>query len=76
MAADAAAALTLFKVEALTFRASPIVGILLPDEITLLHTCSRAFMPPERRILLLRGIAPPFGMGSKNVTTPFLFFHI
>ena len=59
MAAGAAAALTLIKVEALTVLSSPIVGILLPGEIATLHMCSKAFMTSERRILLLWGIVPP-----------------
>ena len=61
--AAAAAALTLVKVEALTFDASPIVGFMLPDEITLMRTCSRVFMPAERRIMLLWGIDPPPRLG-------------
>ena len=57
----AMAAAALIKIEALNVVASPIVGIMMPDEIKVLHWCSKAFMTSERRILLLLVIVPRLG---------------
>ena len=54
------------KIEAILLATGETVGLSLIDDVAILMTCSRAFMTPERRIMVLRRIERPlwgpFGM--------------
>ena len=58
----AMAAAALIKIEALLLATSKTVGLAEIEEVAILMTCSRVYGTEERRIAILRGIVPPFGM--------------